>query len=170
METETAAEDWNWLFEEGGTLLWQATIPDLAVICRVPASEGQPARFSVLNPQTGEQAQHTDLLKLLKAVVPECEDWRGLMHELKQDKLEDPFDRLEAIAVKLEQKGWANRQESEEAARRIRAAVRRIQSLPRRARLTDTKVNRAAVELVKTLKLPEQDVPGVAGILRHVLG
>lgn len=165
-----SAEDWNWLFEEDGSLLWQATIPDFAVICRVPASEGQPARFSVLNVQTGDQAQHTDLLKLLSAVVPEVEDWPGLMDALKADKLEDPFDRLEAIAATLEQKGWANRPECDAAARRIRAAVRRIQAMPRRARVSDARVNQAAIQLVKAIHLPEQDIPAVAGILRQVLG
>lgn len=166
-------DEWAWLFEEGGQLQWQVIIPDLAVIGRLVSREGGGhAGFVVLEPETGDQATGTNLLELLQQVCTRCNDWPGLLERLKQEKAEDPLDRLEAVAANLDARaatGMMNSTLREDAAR-IRAAIRRLRSLPRRARITDAQSNRAAHALVDALMLPPEDAPAIAALLRQVLG
>lgn len=189
----TAQGEWNWLFEEGDQLKWHVMIPDIALIGRYQSET--VSGFSVFNPNTGANDHGEHLPGLLMSVCPEVDDWSVLLAQLRREKTEDPLDKLEAVAVNLEEIAsglMAYEKATEltggrpisldcndirENAARIRAYIRRIRSLPQRARLSDQQIQKATTRITAALYdqregdgVPDLEQVTIAQVLREALG
>ena len=141
-----------------GSPLWMVQLGDLAVVGRSPAGPDGSICYTVLNPKTGTSSGPTsDLLTALEETVPGV-DWKEMLRRMQEEAQEDPFERLESVAVAIETLASATdlREATKKAlakgAVRIRISAKRIQAMGVKSRMSERQMEMVAEAVFAELR------------------